>query len=75
MFSVECWIKGGLVMREVSQRNSREGASADILPAKEGWHISIDGSDNAQDIHRIPHRERLAGDMRDDHPSDNMRKL
>jgi len=46
-----------------------------ILPAKEGWHIGIDGSDNAPDIHRVPHRERLASDVREDNLSDNMRKL
>jgi hypothetical protein len=46
-----------------------------ILPAKEEGHIGINGSNDTPDVHRVPHWEGLAGDMRDDHPSDNMRKL
>ena len=46
-----------------------------ILPVKEEWHIGINGSDDTPDVHRVPHWEGLAGDMRYDHPSDNMRKL
>ena len=46
-----------------------------ILPAEKVWHIGVNGTDDTPNVHRVPHWERLAGDMTDDHPSDNMCEL
>jgi hypothetical protein len=54
---------------------ARKDASTKNLPAKEDWHIGVNGPNDTPNIHRVPHWERLAGDMGDDYPSDNMREL
>ena len=46
-----------------------------VLPPKQDRHIGIDRANNRPDIHPIPQRERLAGDMRENHLPNDVRKL
>ena len=71
-----CWINGDLTSTRHFLANPALVLTKESLsPPKQDRHIGIDRSNNGPDVHRVPQRERLARDMRENHPPDDVRKL